>query len=121
MYKMYHKNIIKIINHFEDQDNIYLVLEYASGGQLWYLLNKKKRFTEEEVKQYIKQLCLALRYIHGKKKPVIHRDIKPENLILDGKGNLKLVDFGWSNFISNKSIRKTFCGTTEYLAPEMLT
>ena len=120
MYKMYHDNIIKIINHFEDQQNVYLVLEYAPGGQLWFLLNKQKRFQQKTVKQYIRQLCLALKYIHSRKRPIIHRDIKPENLILDSQGNLKLADFGWSNFISTKNTRKTFCGTTEYLAPEMI-
>lgn len=61
----------------------------------------------------------ALDYLHG--KLIIHRDIKPENLLLDGKGHLKLADFGWSNYFRPQMARETFCGTLDYLAPEMLT
>ena len=105
MYKMYHKNIIKMINHFEDNQNVYLILEYASGGQLWQLLHKRKKFKEKTVKKIAKELCEALHYIHSLNPPIIHRDIKPENIILDKKGTAKLADFGWSNFINSRDIR----------------
>lgn len=64
----------------------------------------------------IKQIISAVKYLHENK--IIHRDIKPENILLDKKGNVKLADFGWSNF-SDKP-RKTYCGTVDYLAPEMI-
>jgi len=79
-----------------------------------------KRFDEKKTAKYIYHLCLSLKEIHG--KGIIHRDIKPENLLLDEKDTLKLADFGWSNFLKpdGKSVRETFCGTLDYLAPEML-
>jgi len=64
-----------------------------------------------------KQILSAVKYLHQNK--IIHRDIKPENILLDKKGNVKLADFGWSNFAGDKP-RKTYCGTVDYLAPEMI-
>ncbi|KAL4503402.1 hypothetical protein ABPG72_001008 [Tetrahymena utriculariae] len=121
MYSLNHPYILKLYNHFEDESNIYLVLEYAQGGQLYVQLWKQPnhQFEEKKVAKYIFQLCKALEVCHS--KGIIHRDIKPENILLDKDGNVKLADFGWSNFKQRESdIRTTFCGTLDYLAPEML-
>ena len=95
MYSLNHDYIIKLYNHFEDDDHIYLVLEFAQGGQLYHnLFNQPgKRFSEKIVAKYIRQLILALDHIHRLK--IIHRDIKPENILIDHKDNIKLADFGW--------------------------
>ena len=113
-----HKNILKLYNFFWDTQNIYLILEYAPGGELYKELmsSPNKRFSEEKSSKYIFQMCDALEYIH--KKHVIHRDIKPEN-ILNSLGVIKLADFGWS-IHAPSHLRKTFCGTLDYLPPEML-
>eukprot|EP00331_Platyophrya_macrostoma_P008449 CAMPEP_0176431400 /NCGR_PEP_ID=MMETSP0127-20121128/14795_1 /TAXON_ID=938130 /ORGANISM="Platyophrya macrostoma, Strain WH" /LENGTH=538 /DNA_ID=CAMNT_0017813411 /DNA_START=70 /DNA_END=1686 /DNA_ORIENTATION=- len=121
MYSLQHDHIIKLYNHFEDDEHIYLVIEYASGGQLWQKLHtmEGKRFPEKMVAQYIKDLATVLEFLHG--RGIIHRDIKPENILLDKSGRVKLADFGWSNFLKPDVVRTTFCGTLDYLPPEMLT
>ncbi|KAL4498649.1 hypothetical protein ABPG72_019767 [Tetrahymena utriculariae] len=118
MYSLDHPNIIKLYNHFEEDAYIYLMIEYASGGQLWHKLTKEGRFDENTVKRYMADIILAVEYLHSQNPPIIHRDIKPENLILDENGRVKLVDFGWSNFKNRQ--RMTYCGTLDYLAPEMI-
>ena len=114
MYKLDHPHIIKLCSHFEDEKNFYLVLEYAPGGQIY----SKCKFPEWQAAEYMREICSAVEYLHNHDPPIIHRDIKPENILLDAEGKTKLADFGWSNF--NKGQRKTFCGTPEYLAPEMI-
>ena len=115
---LHHKNILEFYGFFWDKKSIYLIIEYAPGGELYKeLLNEKDgKFTEEKASKYIIQVADALEYIHN--KHIIHRDIKPEN-ILNSNGILKLADFGWSvHTLSNA--RKTFCGTIDYLPPEVI-
>ncbi|KAL1223618.1 Serine/threonine-protein kinase Aurora-3 [Cardamine amara subsp. amara] len=111
-----HPNILRLYGWFHDDERIFLILEYAHGGELYGLLKKNGHLTEKQAATYIASLSQALAYCHG--KCVIHRDIKPENLLLDHEGRLKIADFGWSVQSSNK--RKTMCGTLDYLAPEMV-
>lgn len=116
-YHLRHANILKLYGYFYDEKRIYIILEYAKGGELYKYLSTKKRFDELTVAKYIRALADALAYIH--EHNVIHRDIKPENLLLDGNGNLKLADFGWS--VHNPlHKRATVCGTLDYLPPEMI-
>ena len=76
------------------------------------------RFDEKTAAHIVGQLCVALQYLHA--NSIVHRDIKPENILLDSDGNIKLADFGWSNYLdSSNSKRSTYCGTLDYLAPEM--
>jgi len=101
---------------FYDEKRVYLILEYAPGGEMYKLMQKEGTFSEEKTAKYVVQLSRALKYCH--ERNVIHRDIKPENLLLDGGGNLKIADFGWSCLTTKP--RQTFCGTLDYLAPAMV-
>jgi aurora kinase len=120
MYSLHHPHIVKLVNHFEDDDSFYLVMTFASKGQLYTHLKRSGRFDQRIAAQYLRETIEALRYLHSFKPPIIHRDIKPENILLDEHFRVKLADFGWSNYENSNSERKTYCGTPEYLAPEML-
>lgn len=123
MYALTHPHIIKLYNHFEDDGNFYLILELAAGGTLWHRMARFGSFDESTAAQYLREVILAVEYLHSRDPPVIHRDIKPENLLLDKEGRdgrIKLADFGWSNFFNDSRSRKTYCGTLDYLAPEMI-
>ncbi|XP_051138199.1 serine/threonine-protein kinase Aurora-3 [Andrographis paniculata] len=111
-----HPNVLRLFGWFHDATRIFLILEYAHGGELYKELSKSHRFSERQAATYIASLAQALAYCHG--KHVIHRDIKPENLLLDHEGRLKIADFGWS--VQSESKRRTMCGTLDYLAPEMV-
>ena len=96
-------------------------MHFASKGQLYSLLKKQGRFDQRTTAQYMREVISAVKYIHSFDPPIIHRDIKPENILLDENGRVKLADFGWSNYVNkNKDLRRTYCGTPEYLAPEMI-
>lgn len=120
MYKIDHPHIVKLVNHFEDDSKFYLILHYASKGQLYSLLKKQGKFDERTTAQFIRETIEAVKYLHSFDPPIIHRDIKPENLLLDENMRIKLADFGWSNFKDNEETRNTYCGTPEYLSPEMV-
>jgi len=112
-----HKNILRLYGYFYDSSRVYLILEYAAGGELYSKLKQEKRFDEKTAAKYIVQIVEALQYCHT--KHVIHRDIKPENLLLGGNGEIKIADFGWSVHAPT-SKRMTLCGTLDYLPPEMI-
>ena len=121
MYSLDNDYVVRIFNHFEDDENLYLVIEFAEEGQLMNKLKKSatKRLSESTAIGYVRDLVSALDYIHNLNPPIIHRDIKPENLLVTSSNRIKLGDFGWSNF-QEELERNTFCGTPEYLAPEMI-
>jgi len=114
-----HPNVLQMLTYFYNSKHIFLVLEFAAGGELYRHLQKQphKRFNEKTTARYTFQVADALHYCHLNK--VIHRDIKPENLLLTAEGNIKLADFGWSVHAPS-SRRKTMCGTLDYLPPEMV-
>ena len=97
MYKLNHPHVIKLINHFEDDEKFYLIMPYASKGQLYSLLRRQVRFDQRTAAQYMREVIEAVRYIHSFSPKIIHRDIKPENLLLDDNYRVLLSDFGWSN------------------------
>ncbi|XP_074572460.1 serine/threonine-protein kinase Aurora-3-like [Curcuma longa] len=111
-----HSNVLRLYAWFHDETRVFLVLEYAARGELYELLSSLHRFSEKRAATYIASLAEALTYCHG--KHVIHRDIKPENLLLDIEGRLKIADFG--SAVKSISKRQTMCGTTDYLAPEVV-
>lgn len=102
---------------FQTPADLYLVTDYMSGGELFWHLQKEGRFSEDRAKFYIAELVMALEYLHD--NDIVYRDLKPENILLDANGNIALCDFGLSK-AELKDRTNTFCGTTEYLAPELL-
>jgi serine/threonine protein kinase len=117
---IHHPFIVGLNMAFQTENKLFLVLDYCSGGELFFHLGKVGRFPEARAKFYTAQIILALEYIH--QKDIIYRDLKPENVLLDAFGNVKLTDFGLSKEgVSDHSTGATsFCGTPEYIAPEVL-
>lgn len=104
---------------FQTPMDLYLVTDYMSGGELFWHLQKEGRFSEDRAKFYIAELVLALEHLHD--NDIVYRDLKPENILLDANGHIALCDFGLSKAnLNNDGTTNTFCGTTEYLAPEVL-
>ncbi|KAL8843297.1 MAG: hypothetical protein Q9170_000155 [Blastenia crenularia] len=104
---------------FQTTTDLYLVTSYMSGGELFWHLQKAGRFNEARAKFYIAELILALQHLH--KYDIVYRDLKPENILLDANGHIALCDFGLSKAnLTKDDTTNTFCGTTEYLAPEVL-
>ncbi|PWN87664.1 kinase-like protein [Acaromyces ingoldii] len=104
---------------FQSAQELYFVTDYKSGGELFWHLQREGRFTEERARFYIAELVLALEHLH--KYDIVYRDLKPENILLDATGHVALCDFGLSKpDLGAGQLTNTFCGTTEYLAPEVL-
>ncbi|KZT74293.1 Pkinase-domain-containing protein [Daedalea quercina L-15889] len=104
---------------FQTDSDLYLVTDFKSGGELFWHLQRETRFSEERARFYIAELILALEHLH--KYDIVYRDLKPENILLDATGHVALCDFGLSKpDLRSDELTNTFCGTTEYLAPEVL-
>jgi hypothetical protein len=112
--------IVNVHYAFQTDDSLFLVLDFVPGGELFFHLKEHGRFAEKAVCFYCAQMLLALEKIH--ERGVVYRDLKPENLLLDRDGYIRLTDFGLSKEdVSDKaSGASTFCGTAEYIAPELL-
>ncbi|GAA6106401.1 serine/threonine-protein kinase PLK2b [Tachysurus ichikawai] len=114
-----HKHIVHFYHHFEDKDNIYILLEYCSRRSLAHILKARKVLTEPEVRYYLKQTVSALKYLHDQE--ILHRDLKLGNLFVSDSMELKVGDFGLAAKLEPESNRrKTICGTPNYLSPEVL-
>ena len=113
-----HPNVLRLYGYFYDKTRVYLILEYALGGELFKKLRDAHHFDPKTATNYILQMCDAVLYLHS--KHVIHRDIKPENILIGANGDLKIADFGWSIHSLSSSRRYTLCGTLDYLPPEMI-
>jgi len=112
-----HPNIVKLFQVIETEKTLYLVMEYASGGEVFDYLVLHGRMKEKEARAKFRQIVSAVQYCHQKK--IIHRDLKAENLLLDSEMNIKIADFGFSNeFIPGNKL-DTFCGSPPYAAPEL--
>jgi len=104
---------------FQNEERIYFFLDYIPGGNLFENLYSVKRFSEDVVKFIAAQLVIAFKCLHSKK--IVHRDLKPENVLFQADGYIKLADFGLAKFLNSESqATYSFCGTAEYLAPEVL-
>ena len=116
--KLNHENIIRLYNIYETENEINIILEYASKGNLYNLILKNKNgFSEFQTYKFFIQILNAVYFLH--QNAIIHRDIKPENILISENNKLKLCDFGWAKEVSVEN-RSTFCGTFEYMAPEIV-
>ena len=114
-----HPFLVGMVFCFQTEERIYFVMPFVRGGELFQHLRATKFFPEEKVKFYAASIGLALDYLHS--KGIIYRDIKPENILIGEDGYLKLIDFGMAKIIKNGEKATSFCGTPEYLAPEIIT
>ncbi|CAD7089213.1 unnamed protein product [Hermetia illucens] len=112
-----HPNIVKLFQVIETEKTLYLVMEYASGGEVFDYLVLRGRMKEKEARVKFRQIVSAVQYCHQKR--IIHRDLKAENLLLDSELNIKIADFGFSNEFTPGSKLDTFCGSPPYAAPEL--
>ena len=115
--RLTHPFIVNMHYAFQDQDNLYLVIDYHSGGDLRYHICIYRRFNEKQTKFIIACLILGLEYIHA--HHIIHRDIKPENLVLDINGYVHITDFGVAKLFQENNYKET-SGTPGYMAPEVI-
>mmetsp|Transcript_1128 Transcript_1128/g.1133 ORF Transcript_1128/g.1133 Transcript_1128/m.1133 type:complete len:292 (+) Transcript_1128:184-1059(+) len=113
-----HPNIIQLYEIIETPKQLYLIMEYASGGELFDYIVANTRLKEEEACKFFQQIICGVDYIHHLN--IVHRDLKPENLLLDHNKNIKIVDFGLSNTYGEGELLKTACGSPCYAAPEMI-
>ncbi|KAI8987226.1 kinase-like domain-containing protein [Pilobolus umbonatus] len=111
-----HPFLITLWDAFQDDTHLFMVMEYASGGELFSILKQKKKFSEEDAKFYSAEIVLALTYLHSKN--IVYRDLKPENILIDATGHIKLTDFGFAKRIDKMTW--TVCGTPDYIAPEII-
>ncbi|KAI7855446.1 serine/threonine protein kinase Psk1 [Circinella umbellata] len=114
-----HPFIVQLMYAFQTNDRLYLILEYAMGGELFTQMAAEQMFSENVARFYIAELVLALEHLHS--LGIVYRDLKPENCLLDGEGHVLLTDFGLSKqALGPDDKANTICGTAEYMAPEIL-
>ncbi|KAK0167566.1 hypothetical protein PV327_004946 [Microctonus hyperodae] len=117
MKRLRHRHIIRLYQVMETEKMIYLVTEYAPGGEIFDHLVRNGRMTESEARRIFRQIVQAVHYLHQQR--VVHRDLKAENLLLDADNNIKLADFGFSNEFTPGMPLSTWCGSPPYAAPEI--
>ncbi|KAF0295968.1 Ribosomal protein S6 kinase alpha-2 [Amphibalanus amphitrite] len=113
-----HPFVVKLHYAFQTEGKLYLILDFLRGGDLFTRLSKEIMFTEEDVKFYLAELALALDHLHS--LGVMYRDLKPENILLGADGHISLTDFGLSKEALDDKKAFSFCGTVEYMAPEVV-
>eukprot|EP00010_Vexillifera_abyssalis_P006942 CAMPEP_0201550296 /NCGR_PEP_ID=MMETSP0173_2-20130828/6675_1 /ASSEMBLY_ACC=CAM_ASM_000268 /TAXON_ID=218659 /ORGANISM="Vexillifera sp., Strain DIVA3 564/2" /LENGTH=393 /DNA_ID=CAMNT_0047960229 /DNA_START=259 /DNA_END=1440 /DNA_ORIENTATION=+ len=116
--KIQHPFIVNLNFAFQTEDKLYMILDYINGGELFFHLKKEGKFSEERVRLYTAEIILALSHLHS--FDIVYRDLKPENILIDCEGHICITDFGLSKEITSEEGTHTFCGTPEYLAPEVL-
>eukprot|EP00735_Rhodelphis_limneticus_P014221 TRINITY_DN8220_c0_g1::TRINITY_DN8220_c0_g1_i1::g.10194::m.10194 TRINITY_DN8220_c0_g1::TRINITY_DN8220_c0_g1_i1::g.10194 ORF type:complete len:362 (-),score=46.25,sp/P51817/PRKX_HUMAN/57.70/3e-142,Pkinase/PF00069.20/6.2e-68,Pkinase_Tyr/PF07714.12/7.7e-37,Kinase-like/PF14531.1/7.2e-08,Seadorna_VP7/PF07387.6/0.1 TRINITY_DN8220_c0_g1_i1:853-1938(-) len=111
-----HPFVVNLFGAMQDEKNLYMLLEFVIGGELFSHLRKAGRFSNEATKFYAASIVLAMQHLHS--QDIVYRDLKPENLLLDSDGYLKITDFGFAKKVEDRTW--TLCGTPEYLAPEII-
>lgn len=110
--------IVKLLDFLYSDTHFFLIFEYVKGKQLYDVILKNSKISEERARKYFRQLLSAIEYLH--KNCIVHRDLKIENIVIDQNDNLKLIDFGLANFYDNSNLLQTFCGSLYFAAPELL-
>jgi len=116
--KIQHPFIIRLHWAFQTDQKLYMILDYINGGELFFHLKNDGKFSEERVRIYAAEIASALSHLHS--LDIVYRDLKPENILLNNDGHIVITDFGLSKEINPSEGTQTFCGTPEYLAPEVL-
>ncbi|TKA55415.1 cAMP-dependent protein kinase type 1 [Rhodotorula sp. CCFEE 5036] len=111
-----HPFLVNLWGTFKDSKNLYMVMDFVAGGELFSLLRKSQRFPDPVAKFFAAEVALALDYLHS--LDIIYRDLKPENILLGADGHIKVTDFGFAKHVPD--ITWTLCGTPDYLAPEIV-
>jgi protein kinase A len=111
-----HPFIVKLLATFQDEANLYMLMEFVNGGELFSVVRSGKRFQNRGAKFYATEIILACGHIHSKN--IAYRDLKLENVLLDSCGHVKLIDFGFAKVVRTRTY--TMCGTPDYLAPEII-
>ncbi|KAH6619249.1 kinase-like domain-containing protein [Chaetomium sp. MPI-SDFR-AT-0129] len=114
-----HPFVVKLYYAFQDQEKLYLILEYGQGGELFTHLSTERMFSEDTAAFYMAEMVLALTHLHTD-LGVVYRDLKPENCLLDSEGHLLLTDFGLSKVAVDSDACNSILGTVEYMAPEVI-
>ncbi|KAG2383021.1 hypothetical protein C9374_004988 [Naegleria lovaniensis] len=114
-----HPNVVQLKEVLKSANNIYIVMELITGGELFDKIVAARKFNEDIARRYFQQLIDGIAYCHSCR--IAHRDLKPENLLLDSHDNLKITDFGLSGMMKQGVMLETICGTPHYVAPEVLT
>jgi serum/glucocorticoid-regulated kinase 2 len=118
LYNIEHPFIVGMDYVFQNPQRIFFIMEFVEGGELFRHLVKIRRFPENQTRFMIAQIAIALGHLH--EKQIVYRDLKPENVLFNKDGYLLLADFGLATKVSKNSLARSFCGTAEYLSPEML-
>lgn len=113
-----HPFVVSLRFAFQTPSKLYMIFDFFNGGELFHYLSQGGRFSEERSRLYAAEITLALEHVHAQN--IIYRDLKPENLLLDADGHIRVTDFGLSKENVTDDNVKSFCGTPEYLAPEVL-
>ncbi|OAD02134.1 protein kinase A catalytic subunit [Mucor lusitanicus CBS 277.49] len=111
-----HPFLVTLWDAFQDDSHLFMVMDYVPGGELFSILRKQKKFSEQTAKFYAAEVLLALAYLH--ENGIVYRDLKPENILIDARGHVKLTDFGFAKRVDDMTW--TVCGTPDYLAPEII-
>ncbi|XP_009617135.1 serine/threonine-protein kinase AtPK2/AtPK19-like [Nicotiana tomentosiformis] len=116
--KVEHPFIVQLRYSFQTKSKLYLILDFINGGHLFYHLYRQGIFSEDQARIYTAEIVSAVSHLH--QRGIVHRDLKPENILMDGDGHVMLTDFGLAKEIDESSRSNSMCGTTEYMAPEIL-
>ncbi|XP_010272147.1 PREDICTED: serine/threonine-protein kinase AtPK2/AtPK19-like isoform X1 [Nelumbo nucifera] len=116
--KVVHPFIVQLRYSFQTKSKLYLILDFINGGHLFFHLYRQGIFSEDQARIYTAEIVSAVSHLH--KNGIVHRDLKPENILMDADGHVMLTDFGLAKEIEESSRSNSMCGTTEYMAPEIL-
>ncbi|XWS51046.1 hypothetical protein CRYUN_Cryun12cG0142500 [Craigia yunnanensis] len=116
--KVVHPFIVQLRYSFQTESKLYLILDFLNGGHLFFHLYRQGIFSEDQARFYTAEIVSAVSHLH--KCGIVHRDLKPENILVDADGHVMLTDFGLAKEIDESSRSNSMCGTTEYMAPEIL-